>query len=271
MAWGFFMLVYVEYAFFYNFLIDGVLLRLALWAVRRKKCWLNVLFAACLGGAVALLFPFLTLPPILSFLLKIAVGCLLCLLAFGRVKNKKQWGMYALSCTFFFVFTFAFGGAIVGIFGENPKKTIVILSVAALGALSLALIEKMYEKRAISQHVYDCVLQNKDKSLCVAGFYDSGNLATHKGLPVCFLSVDVFYDLFVDELSNNLMEELAFSTVGGDKKTGVTKGEITITLSKKERLRGDVYFAPSTNMVLREYKLLLPSRIFERMDKINEK
>ncbi len=269
------MSVYIEYAFLWNFLLDGVLLRLSLLAIKRKKRGINIFLASLVGAAFAVVFPLLSLPSLLSTLLKTSVGCLLCLIAFGRVKSKKERGMYALNCAFFFSFTFAFGGAILALFGENPHKGVILLSVAILTALSLVFIEKLYKKRAVHALLYDCAIAYQGKSVNLAGFYDSGNLATCKGLPVCFLSPDVFYELWGEDMALNGAdkgeEEFAYSTLKGDKKGIARKGELIIEIKSGERRKGEVYFSPSANMVLREYKLLLPSCAFEQLDKINEK
>lgn len=279
-AWGFFMVVYIEYAFLWNFLLDSVLLRLSLFAVRQKAKKLRLCFSALLGASFALIFPLLSLPIVLSFLLKFSVGALLCLVGFGRIKNKKEWGRYALSCTFFFAFTFAFGGAIVGVFGENPKKGIVLLAISFLTVVSLLFIKKLYERRAVTRYVYDCAIAYREKSLRVEGFYDSGNLATYNGLPVCFVSPDVFYELWGEEIAfskeeipRGEMGEIALITVSGEKRATVRLGKLKMEVEKGKTVGKEVYFSPSKNMVLRDYKLLLHSRIFEEevLDKINER
>ncbi len=93
------------------------------------------------------------------------------------------------------------------------------------------------------------------------GFYDSGNLATKKGLPVCFLSADIFYDLFGDTLveeGGEMLEELCISTLAGEKKLLLRRGEIELLGEKKQ-----AYFACSGNMIAREYKIILHARMFD--------
>lgn len=109
------MVVYVEYAFLENFLFDGALICLAFCASKAPLRRWRIVFAAACGGFFALLYPILTLPVWGGLTLKISVGFLLCLIAFGRVKTKKEWGRYALSCFLFFFLTFAFGGGLVAL------------------------------------------------------------------------------------------------------------------------------------------------------------
>ncbi|MBQ7923940.1 MAG: sigma-E processing peptidase SpoIIGA [Clostridia bacterium] len=264
------MVVYIEYAFLWNFLLDTVLLWLSLRAVKRKIRLFPLLFSALVGASFALVFPLLVLPNWAAYLLKFSVGFLLCFIAFGRIKHKKEWGKYALNGAFFFTFTFAFGGAILGVSGENPRKGIILLIFAFLTFVSLFLIRKLYAKRAVERDLYACVIAYKQKRSAVSGFYDSGNLAICNGAPVCFLAPDVFYDIWGEEIALGEMEttgqvcgEIVFSTVSGKKRVRAYLGRLEITLNKGETVVKKAYFAPSENMVLREYKLLLNSRIFE--------
>ena len=257
------MTVYIEYAFLENFFFDGVLLSLALAAARAALKWRRIAFSAAIGGGFALVYPFLQLPSPLLLLLKISVGFLLCRIAYGGIKTKKQAGKYALSTAFFFIFSFSFGGALLGVSGKitvhNPFW--VLLGFAALTAFAVLFIQKLYQKRAVYAFLYECALKNGEKTVRTTGFYDSGNQATKNGLPVCFVSPDLIYDLFFEgniEKSKQVYAEMSITTIVGEKKTAIYKGKIRINGVEKE-----VYFAPSRNMISREYKILLNARIFE--------
>ncbi len=264
------MVVYVEYAFAWNFLLDATLLWLSLRACKRKIIRWRLTISALLGSAFALVFPLLTLPAVLAFTLKFAVGFLLCFIAFGRIKNKNEWGKYALNCTFFFAFTFAFGGAILAITGENTHKGIILLFFAVLTVISVFLILRLSARSAITGRIYPCQIAYNRKRVDVDGFYDSGNLATQNGLPVCFLSPDVFYELWGEERALGIAEtegqvcvEVAFDTLGGERRTTGYLGELVIAVKRGEKTQKKVYFVPSPNMIRREYKLLLNAHIFK--------
>ncbi|MBE5745216.1 MAG: hypothetical protein E7355_03660 [Clostridiales bacterium] len=262
------MVVYIEYAFLWNFLLDGTLLWLSTRAARRKTGWLRIGFSALVGAAFAVVFPLLSLSVFFSYACKFFVGALLCLFAFGRIKNKNEWGTYALTCLLFFTFTFAFGGAVLGVSGESPKKGIVLLMIALMTVGLTYLIKKLYKKRAVESRIYACVLSYKEKSVQIDGFYDSGNLASYGGTPVCFVSPDVFYDLLGEELAfgegNDAPSvEICFSTLGGAKRARAWLGELAITEKDAKKRAQKVYFCSATNMLSREYKLLLNARIFD--------
>ncbi len=263
------MTVYIEYAFLQNFLLDGILLALSLFAARvPTRAW-RILLSACIGGVFALLFPLLRLGRALGAACKIAVGFLLPMLCFQRISTRKEWGRYALSTSLFFAFTFAFGGAIMGgaeLFSLGALAKGWVLPVCGLlFVVGARLIKKLYRKREDYRHIYPCTLRFKEKKAEVLGFLDSGNGATKEGIPVCFLSADIFYQLCGEELLNakergQVCVEIAIATLAGEKTLSAIGGELCIKDGRKVLNRA-VYFALSTNMIGREYKLLLHSRI----------
>ncbi len=266
------MTVYIEYAFLQNFLLDGVLLWLALQASRAQIRLLRLFLAALFGGVFAVLLPLLSLSSLPAGLLKIAVGLWLPLLAFGRVRSKQEGGRCALSALFFLLFTFGFGGALTAIDQSLPLQgrtgTGVAVGFAILTAFSLFLVEKLHAKKAIYRYLYDCTVFFGEKRLKIRGFLDSGNLATKNGLPVCFLSAEIFFDLCGNEIlfggegGGQVCEEMAISTQAGECRVPLYRGSVRIEYGGN-RQKKEVYFARSANMISREYKILLNSRIWE--------
>lgn len=263
------MVVYVEYAFLENFLFDGALLCLALVASKTPlKRW-RVVFAAACGGFFALVYPLLTLPNFTALSLKIAVGFLLCFIAFGRVKTKKEWGRYALSCLLFFFLTFAFGGALLAAqtaLGLSAlSQTGITLGFSVLCVFASFLIAKIYQKRRLHTYIYPCRVFANGKEKELNGYFDSGNLASKNGAPVCFLSPDIFYEIFGVEIlfcGGQVCDEMQIATMSGEKKIPLLKGEIEVKLSAYERVKKQVYFAQGANMIGREYQILLNAQIF---------
>ncbi len=257
------MVVYVEYAFLENFLLDGSLLWLSLLASKTPVRVKNLLFSAAIGGVFAVVYPLLALPDLLGQTLKIAVGFLLCFLVAGRVKSKKEWGRYAFICVCFFALTFVFAGAITAV---GATGAWVWLAFIVLGVNTLLLVKKLYEKRARDRYIYDCEIAYNEKRIKVLGFYDSGNFARFQNIPVCFVSPDIIFDLFQDvamgEDSGQVCAEMAVTTVNGEKRVRLYRGELKIVEHKNIFIKR-VYFAPTVNMLSRGYKLLLNSRVFE--------
>ncbi|MBE7079159.1 MAG: hypothetical protein E7380_04815 [Clostridiales bacterium] len=271
---GFFMVVYIEYALLENFLFDGVLLALAAFAARIKLRLWRISLSAAIGAVFAVLFPLLTLPKFLSVFLKILVGFLLCLIPFDRLKNKKDWGRYALNTSLFFFFTFAFGGALTGVYegflsgrtSETAPAWFVFLGFSLASFATIFLIRKLYAKRRLHSFIYPCEASFAGRKIETQGYFDSGNLATKGGVPVCFLSPDLLYDLFLAQGGGQVCDEMAVSTVAGEKKIPLCKGVLRIKTEEKWEEK-EVYFAPTSNTIGREYKLILNVKTLEKRDK----
>ncbi len=251
------MEIYIEYAFLENFLFDGILLTLALFAAKRKIKWRKVCLSAGVGAVFAIIFPLLRLPEFWGTLLKIAVGLLLCLLVEDRLKTQKEWGRYALTATFFFLFSFGFGGTLLGVYGSGKRipSLLVFLGFAALVGISILLVKKLYARREVHKNVYPCIVKNGEVAISAEAFSDSGNLARKNGKPVCFLSPELFYELYGEEIlkgGGQVCDEMAITTLAGEKTIPLYAGEIEINETIKE-----VYFSPSKNMIGREYKVLV--------------
>ena len=110
------MEIYIEYAFLENFLYDYALLWLAFLAAQVKTRAWRLCLSAGLGGGFALLFPLLRLPSYLRAVLKLAVGAWMCMLAFGKLRGRKEWGKYGLVTILFFAFSFGFGGTLLAVY-----------------------------------------------------------------------------------------------------------------------------------------------------------
>ncbi len=264
------MTVYIEYAFLENFLLDGVLLWLALTASKTAVRWGRLLFAALFGGGFALLFPLLRLSAFWGFCLKLSVGLLLPMLCFPKFCRKSDWSKYALSATFFFFFTFAFGGAFYGLstaFSLRRLPNVAVWSgFAFLTAFSLWGVGRFYQKRSVYRCVYDCTVIFGEKRARVKGFWDSGNLARKNGIPVCFLSADIVYRLFGQDIlfgGGQVCDEMQILTQAGVRNLPLYKGELEIETKEGIRCVREVYFARATNMISREYKILLHSDVLE--------
>ena len=266
------MTIYVEYALLENFLIDGMLLYLSLRGAKANFKWKKLLFSAFVGAIFALLSPFIALPDFLSYLLKFLMGILLCLLAFPPLKNKNDVGRYAISLALFFLLSFAFAGAIFALYDhfsfldgsyqtEQTPATLVLVCAIAFLIFTVRLGKSIYKKQTIFRNVYDCAILYGKRRVAILGFFDSGNLATKKGAPVCFLSPEIAFDIWECALLSP-HGEITVQTLGGEKTLPLFVGDLEIKKDGSLFIKKGVYFAPSAHMVSREYKLLLQANIF---------
>ena len=263
------MEIYIEYAFLENFLIDAMLLTLALKSAKQEIRVLRIVFSALLGSGFALVFPLLKLNAWLSVLLKALVGILLCLLAH---KGKKRT---LLTLSLFFLYSFALGGAILGISGflsvSAERGDGYLLTSAPIGGVLAAcvffclwvfgLARGIYRRRAVKRFVYACKITLGDRSVKTEGFLDSGNGAKHNGIPVCFLSPDLAYELLGER---EMTEEMTILTVGGEKQIKIFLADsLEIYCAGQPNIIRKIYFSPSNGIRAREYKVIFNAEVGE--------
>ena len=253
------MVVYIEYAFFENFLLDGLLLYLAIFTAKRPVVYKRLFVSATVGAIGALLLPITPLPKGWAYPVKLLGGMSLCVLANGKT-------LFFQVCGAFFAYSFAFAGAMFMLLNAQPQANAV--SVVCLGVilaiLGVATVKRLRKIRAVSRHIYPCKLRYETREITANGFLDSGNFAHLNGKAVCFVAPDTAYDLrlgeFWEETHEQIKTELKITTLGGIKTLPAFLGVIEIETGEKKVVK-QVYFAVSANIVSRAYKLLLHSQI----------
>lgn len=280
------MEVYIELAFLENFLIDGMLLFLALKAARRKVNVGRLIFASAFGAFFAIFFPLLRLGETVANVLKFPVGAVLCFAAIG----ERGVGRYAMSVGFFYAFSFALGGALLAIYGafSLPSSSVgdgyltasapvggVIGGCFFFGVFVCRLIKRLHGKRRVFRFLYFCRVTLGSRSVEADGFLDSGNRATVCAKtslflgerPLNFLSPDLAYELLGDRM---MTEETSIATVNGEKTIKIFRVDrLEIYCGKKPNIIENVYFAPTPHIRAREYKILLNSRCFDEFDEVD--
>jgi sigma-E processing peptidase SpoIIGA len=264
--------IYIEYALAENFLLDAMLLWLSLKAAKQKIIFWRIALASVLGAVFAVVFPLLDVGKAFAYILKFAVGILICLIAV----NGKGIGRYALTALLFFGFSFALGGALLAVYSafsieygknENGYLTESVPVGMVLGGsfvfcvLAVALIKALYRRRALRRFVYPCKVTLGERSVKADGFLDSGNRAKVNGTPVCFLSPDLAFDLLDDKC---MTEEMTIVTMSGETTIKIFLADsLEIYCGEKPNIIRKVYFAPSTNIRAREYKIILNAGVLD--------
>jgi hypothetical protein len=259
LAVGYRMTVYIEYVFLENYLLDFLLLRLALRGAKERVKLRRLALGAVIGGVFAVVYPLSNFPKFCQILLKFAVGALMCAVSFGKMKNKNAIGRYAFTLILFFVFSFSFAGALTFF---NAWGLYVFLAFGWCVMIAEGLIKVFYRKKAQKERIYACEIIYKRKKIEAFGLYDTGNLARYQNVPVCFVAPDVLYDLlgedFYGKPRGQVCDELRICTINGEKRLAVYRGKILI--EKKEKT---VYFAVGAHIVNKAYTVLLNGGIFE--------
>ena len=265
------MEIYIEYALVENFLYDFILLALSFAAARVQVKWRWLSVSAVVGAVFAVGFPLLRLQSALSTAVKIAMGALLCLLPFGRLTKRKDGGKYILVTLLFFAFSFAFGGTLLVVYGplskgEKVPSYLIFIGFVILSAWGVWLIKRLYARRMIFSRICPCTLSMGEKYVRADGFYDSGNLAEKNGLPVCFVSPALIFDLMGEkilETRGQVCDEIQISTLAGEKTVPLYEGKIEVKMYG-QTVSARAYFASSAHMIGREYAVLLNARLMER-------
>ena len=267
------MVVYWEYAFLENFILDGLLLFLALKCARIKCYPLNLLIASGIGAAEAVVFPLFTLPTWAAYLLKIAGGILISLIAVRKARVKA----YLITAAAFFLMTFAFGGLLVaaysffgaeytegnGFLVERAPVALVMGMAGVFAVLVFFAARYFYRYRRMKRNLFFCVLTAGKKTVRVTGFSDSGNLLTYRNKPVSVISAVTALALF----HGNAQEagRMTVNTVSGSREAPVFECDLEIALAQKKIRRKGVYVTVG-NIQSKEYNLILHTANLEGDD-----
>ena len=228
----------------------------------------------------ALAFPLLSLPLPLAYLWKFATGALLCLVA---QKRPKRWSGGALTVLLFYAFCFCFAGGIIAVFELFALPYAMaegggVVTQVPVGALLLALvvfvalckigISCLYKRKKAHACVYACDVVAGGRTLRVDGFGDTGNTAFYQNAPVCFLSVELCYDLYEMKPPDAWME---ITTMAGKKRVALYRAErFNVHSGKRVLAVGEAYLSPSVQMRGRAYQMLFPASVLEEREEKKE-
>lgn len=230
------MKVYIEYAFLENFLLDGLLLFLALRIARgRIRVW-RLLLAAAFGAGEAVGFPLLALPVWGVWLIKILGGVLLCVIAVSGKRIRTYLGVTAA----FFACTFALGGLLTAAYsffgveyeeggGFLVERAPVALVFALAGIFAVAVAEgarRFYRFGKISRKLLPCVFAENGKTVRLTALADSGNLLEFRGRGVCVCSAAAIFAIF----GRNAKEvgRIRINTASGGRDSPVFECEMRV-------------------------------------------
>lgn len=272
------MVVYVEYVFLDNFIIDYALISLARQSLKLPTKRRSKIISSVFGGLVAVITPLLHFSLGVSFLFKIPIGFLVVLLS-GRFKNLSQ----CLKCFYLFLFfTFSLGGFVTAIFwglglsfdpasyshgGEIPLFLILVLVFLSY-RLSLTVIRNIYKRKRVTSFAISCAIKIGGKTFVRQGYLDSGNTLTYKNqTPIVVCS-----SRFANELEKQgvlkdaYKDTVKINTVSGEDALPIYKTErFLIYLSDKANILNNVMIGVASGSVFPngEYDLLLGPSLVE--------
>ncbi|MGN0822555.1 MAG: sigma-E processing peptidase SpoIIGA [Candidatus Gallimonas sp.] len=222
------MVVYWEYAFAENFLLDGLLLALSVRTARGKMRARNLIAASAIGAGEALLFPVLPLPVWAAYLLKFAGGALIAPVAVhgGGAKTRL------VATGAFFFYTFALGGLLTAAYSyfgveyvegngyliERAPVALVLATGGIFVLICARAVGRAYRYVRCKKNLVDCVLCTGGREYAWRGLADSGNLLTFRGRPVCVTTPVAALALF---RNRKPIGRIRISTVNGAREAPV--------------------------------------------------
>lgn len=215
------MQVYVELALLENFCMDFTLLYCAKIVAKNAAGWKRISVVSALGACFAVLFPLLNVPAVLSVIIKILSGFILC---FAAGKFKKIKGYIKFSAIFF-AFSAVLAGALIGIFslagiayGEGGGYILssVPVGIPMFGALLLVIAARVIKNKFLngSKKEVACRIYSGQSSVSLVGFFDSGNKVNYRGSPVSVIPKE-YAKKIVDV--ERITECVKIHTVAGSK------------------------------------------------------
>lgn len=246
------MQVYVELALLENFCMDFTLLYCAKAVAKNPAHIFRLVIASVFGACFAVAFPLLKLNSVLSIIIKLLSGLIICAVA-GKFASFKA---YIKLTALFLAFTALLGGALIGIFSlagiSYSADTGYILSsvpigIPLFGALILIIIAKRIAKklRRSDKSEVACAIYKDGKKVNINGFFDSGNNVYYSGQPVCVIP-KAYAKKIIDETGIETFVKI--HTVAESKKLKV------FTADKLEIRKGEkVIFFKGVKIAVTEY------------------
>lgn len=172
------MIVYVEYVFIDNFVIDMLIFKLS-FALANIYCARGrLVLCSFLGAVFALLYPLITADRVIIAAVKILFGLILTLFT-GKFRGAKQYLNFTLT---FFAVTFLFGGAVYGLYSVLGIDTssefsvgFTILPVAAIYYAAKRVVVYILRKKTVKDFYADAEIIFAGDAIKVRGFFDTGN------------------------------------------------------------------------------------------------
>ena len=234
------MQVYVELALLENFCMDFTLLYCAKTVAKNPAGIFRLVIAAVFGACFAVAFPLFGIGSVLSVIIKILSGLIICLIA-GKFAHVKA---YIKLTALFTAFTALLGGALVGIFslagisfdaGSGYILSSVPIGIPLFGALLLIIAARKIaaKLKRVDKTEVACAVYNDGKKVNIAGFFDSGNKVYYSGQPVCVIPLEAARKI-IDE--TRIETFVKIHTVADSKKLKVFTAD-RLEICKGEKVK----------------------------------
>lgn len=230
------MVVYAEYVFIDNLIIDYLLLSLTRKTLKLNNKFPRLLIPSSLGATASAAMPLLRLNDGWLFVFKLILSVTMTALS-GKFRNLKEFTF----CYYLFLFlTFLFGGGVLAVtyligvrydalYGINDGGIplgLITAICAALYAITFKLTDKLCRRKEISSFLVECKIFIEGRSFSMKGFIDSGNRLVHKktGSPVILCSPSAAKEIFFAlNHAPEPLDKISVNTVTGKTEIKIYK------------------------------------------------
>lgn len=267
------MAVYIEYVIIDNFVID-FLLAFAVVKTLNIPCKMPfIMLSALIGTAFAVILPLVKLPSFVVMAVKISVAPLICLPLCHNCAKKFLYSLLLM-----LAYTFAFGGAILGLLllgggFDFVSGTVcystnfpigIYLAAAVLLVGVFARIFNYYKAYSVKRkHIISCILSVADTQISLDGYADSGNLLEIDGLPVVFATDKTLLKVLGKSISKAIADgkkvgltSVSYATLSGEGRATA----FPTTISYDGQTRRIMLAMTRKNDIC--YSLILNARLF---------
>lgn len=183
------MIVYIDAIWLLNFIVDGLLLLLTAYLLKRKWKWFRIFLGALLGSSLVFFAIYgIFIQPIYKIILSIGI----IITTFGFVQLK----LFVKTLFFFYLSTFAVGGGIIGLhyllqsnisyvngisttvsngYGDPISWGFVIIMIPIMIYLSKKQVDELVVRKIHYEDLVKVEIILGEKSLRITGLIDSGN------------------------------------------------------------------------------------------------
>lgn len=262
------MTIYIESFLLQNILINYCLLRLVELTTKSKTGVFRLIISSIFGAFFSVIVAIFLNNNLIINILK-----LLCSLIMIRVAFKVKIKNFIFNLILLFIYTYAFGGAVMTITGSvyTSNAGIVMNSKVSLEVISLTLIAVSYifelvakvikQKVAYSRFIYQLTLYLGNKHIKINGFLDTGNMLKYEGESVVIIDLPSFIKLADTNLINYSLtdfKQVKTGTVNGCQNLKIIKlDKIKIKNGKKTKIISNQYVAITNKINSDNYSALI--------------
>lgn len=223
------MIVYIDVIWLLNFIVDGMLLLLTAYILKRKWYWYRIVFGALIASSIVFISISSYAEIILQPIGKMIFSIFIILITFGFVRLK----LFIKTLFIFYFATFMVGGGIVGLhyLFSNQGENIITNKLMAFGdpiswlfVIFMLPIVIYYSKKQIEEievrkvHYTDLVtveIELCGEKIILKGLIDSGNSLCDPltQVPVMILDISVLKSIIPNWLfeKSRMMNNFTFS------------------------------------------------------------